>query len=285
MAVRMLTKEQETDFIGEHFESLADCCGALFGSAEGFFEHLPASIEQGKKVYETDTANPSRIIKYPDSETISFAHFTGPYQNFESAYISSAPLLGGIEHNLKLTAKYSWKNGLEGEFCGILANNREHTLSFYNPFFMRDINLFKSGGKYRVCLSALAFDIEPFKEKQITVNKGNFYKANFNGIAALNPKQAKSDFPCVTFKISGENFRSFMPSNYTCIFNAAGQIEDISYTHLFNTPIAVLRVNFGRKGQDDFPLNLYASPYVCGDYMPKEGDTIQTNLWLSGYFL
>ena len=285
MTLRILTREREKDFIGEHFEGLADCFGALFGSVEGFFEHLSKSMEQGKKVFETDTEKSACIIKYPDSETISFTHFIGPYGTFESAYIASAPLLGGVEHSIKLTNHYTWKNGLEGEFCGLLCGRQKIQLSFYNPLFMRDITIFKAGWEYKVSLAALAFDIEPFKDREIKVNTNIFNKAKKDSSHGAKFNITKKDFPFSTFKISGNSFRSFMPSNYTCIFNAAGQIENISYTHLFNASIAVLKVNFGNKEHGDFLLNLYASPYVCGAYMPKEGDTIQTNLWLSGYFI
>ncbi len=282
MALDIAAQKQETEFIGEHFEGLGDCLDALFGSAEEFFEHLPKSIERGEKIFQTNKT--AHIIKYPDSKEISFVHLIGPYETFSSAYIASAPLLGGVKHTLKLTDCYTWKNGLEGEFCGILCSDEKIVLSFYNPFFMRDIANFKTGGEYNVSLAALAFDIEPFKEQEIKVNTGAFNKAGKRELSSGRSK-IKDKFPFATLKISREVFRAFMPSNYTCIFNAAGCIEGISYTHLFNTPIAILRVNFGLKGKDDFLINLYSSPYVCGPYMPKEGDTIQTNIWLCGYFI
>lgn len=277
------SKREENGFLGKHSEVMGDVWAALFGDVEQFLHILPEELKNGKIISQGTIKNRKGYILADSRSSLPLLHLIREMNSKKNVYVSSAPLLPGIERNVKLTDIHTWKNGGEGEFAGSIKKVPYH-LYFYDPFFLTDKEKYVKNEEYKISLAALAYNIKLFKDYTFNVSKGPFYEMQLENFLKENPSKTKEDFESPVVRVSGEVFRMFFPSEIVSSFNGVGEVEDIFSCHLFDIPIYVLKVNFGHKGNDEFLVNLYVSSKICKGYIPKKGDVIETVCWLTGYF-
>ena len=283
----MTNKNQSKDtlFSGEHFQYMGNMWNSLLGDGGNLFIYLREGVEKGTMIFNTlcNGTEEAQLIAHPEEKTeIPVLYTLGPTDEGYT-FISAATLLNGIKTNMILTDMFTWDNKLEGSFAGITKGN-PRILNFYNPLFMRDKDLFAPSKDYEVSLSAIALHMELLKEETLRFSEGAGYEHDLAEFLKKNPGKTKKDFPYTELHI-GKQLRMFYTRGVVGEYETVGEIEAIESTSIFDTPIQILRVNFGHKGEDDFILNLYTSYFARGEYMPKVGDIIHTNLWLMGYIL
>ncbi len=276
------SKDKKDGFSVKHSEVMGDVWEALFGDVEQFLRILPEGLESGEIISQGTIKEKNGYILADRRCSLPLLHLIKEMNSKKKLYISSAPLLPGIERKVKLTDIYTWKNGGEGEFAGSIKKVPYH-LNFYDPFFLTDKEKYVKDKEYKISLAALAYNIKLFKDYTFSVSNGPFYEMQLEEFLKENPSKTKEDFESPVIRVSGEVFRMFFPSEIVSSFNGVGEVEDIFSCRLFDIPVYVLKVNFGHKGDDDLLVNLYVSSKICKGYIPKKGDVIETVCWLTGY--
>src|SRR5574344_817262 len=277
----------ESYFDGEHFEGFGNEWNAIFGNVGKFIvDYLKKSVADGDVVMVNKNSNNFGIASPSNSKMAIMSYIDSKGGNNE--YTSASPLMSGIDNQLILKEQYTWKNGIEGEMAAIFpfdAPLDNLTLNFYNPFYSINTDNFEIDKVQLVSLSALALDIEKMKEQKNVIENGAFYDNQLKEFLKENPEATENDFKAPTLSIDAENFRCFIPTEYTCSYEVAGQIEDIEYINSLKTKFAILKVNFGHSEIDqNFYCNVYVSEHLLKNYEPKVGEGIQSIIWLTGYF-
>lgn len=269
-------------FDGEHFEGFGDKWNAIFENFEEFFcSKFVKVIEDGTPYIEHK--NFWALTDKKDAQ-MSITTLIEKKKN-SNEVISFFPMMKGITTEVTLKDKYEWKTKIEGEFACEIPVENINTINFFDGHYCVDIDKFKKNKKVNVSFSGLAFLLDKFEEKEFEIDKGGFYEFRLKEFLDENPDKTENDFEKPIIKLSGEQFRMFMPTEYTCEYEAVGKIEDVNYQDFYGEKIAILKVNFSHTEDDEnFYCNIYASQNVLKGYEPQVNDAISTIFWLTGQF-
>ena len=273
-------------FDGEHFEGFGNKWDALFTDFEDFFCNQFAKIIQNGKPYLSHKKDNMKFFGLTDKKNKPITITTLiEVKKDANEVVSFFPMMKGITNKVILKDKHTWDSQIEGEFAGEIQTENIGTLNFFDGHYGIDIEKFEKDKKVNISFSALAFLLDKFEEKEFQIDKGAFYDFQLSKFLEKNKDKTEADFEAPIIKLSGETFRMFMPTKYACEYEAVGQIEEISYTTFYDEEITILKVNFGRKeNNDNFYCNLYASQKVLQEYKPQVDDAISTVFWLTGQF-
>lgn len=273
-------------FDGEHFEGFGDKWEAIFKNFEDFFCTKFVKVIENGNPYITHKTNNITYFGLTDNKEAPLSITTLiEVKNNSNNVISFFPMMKGITNEVILKENYTWETQIEGEFAGEVCAENINTINFFDGNYGIDIEKFQKDKKVKISLSGLAFLLDKFEEKEFKIEKGDFYELRLNEFLKENKTKTKEDFEAPIIKLTGETFRMFMPTEYTCEYEAVGQIEDISYTTFYDEEITILKVNFGHKEEDEnFYCNLYVSEKVLNGYKPQINDAISTIFWLTGQF-
>lgn len=276
----------ENYFDGEHNECYGNKWAAISENSEQFFTDIIGDcVQNGELLYvqEYDNKKYAAII-YPETSPISMLsliEITEEANVFASAY----PVLQGLDNKIKLKDTYAWEIEAEGEMAGELETNDKLILNFHNPYFVKDIQDFKFNNIQNVAFAGLAYSIERLEEQEFVIKEGSTYEFFLKKFLEENPDKTEADFEPPVHRIDADYFRMFISKKYTSLYEAAGQIKDISHTNIFDKKITILKVNFGHDEEnEEFLCNVYVSEHVLKDYVPKINDGIVCIMWLCGYF-
>ncbi len=278
-----IQNKKDENFFGEHFEGYGNKWDAIFEDSAVFMvDHLAQSVEKGSLLYRQEiNGNKFALLVYPENSPIQIMSIIQLKEN-SNEYMSAYPLMEGANNKLNLKSVYAWEALAEGEMAAETGCGR--LLNFHNPHFARDIECFESEKPKNVSLAGLAYCIEKLKEEVHTIDKGGFYEVQLKEFLQENPDKSEANFeaPKITM---GSDFRMVVSSETTSVFEAVGQIEEISCIQFLNAKMTVLKINFEHSRDDEFLYcNLYVSETTLSNYKPEIGDTISTVLWLTGYF-
>lgn len=276
----------EKYFFGEHFQGFGNKWDALFENFEKFFCEKFSHVIQNGKIYFEHIKNNKKYWALTNDKKAPITITTLIKQNKKTNdVISFFPMMKGIKNEVVLKNKYDWKSKIEGEFACILNNDNEIILNFFDGNYCLDVEKFQINKKINVSISAIAFLLDKFEEKEIEIEQGAFYESRLKEFLENNTNKTKEDFETPKIALTSDRFRMLVPTEYTCEYEGVGQIEDINSVDFFHEKITILKVNFGHKNDNDtFYCNLYVSEKVLKGYKPKINDAISSLFWLSGQF-
>ena|GEM_PF-1950242 len=278
-------EDTENTFYGEHFEALGEVWSALLGDAEKITTYLSEAIVKGKKTdQKTIVHNGEKIevimLHYPADGLIKIGILLVKSKNDDSwIFYSSFPIFNGLSNLLSITGAHTWKNGVEGSVAAERAGGPPVT--FFNPYYFKELEILVPDTEATISLSALAFCIRQAEVNEFTVDKGAFYELKLKEFLDENPDKTQEDFKPPIISMRGS--RVLLPSKYACEWKYRCSIEALCQFSFLDTVIYQLTVTF--VGDDDYEIkgHIYASQHVLENYVPKVGDDIEGILWMSGY--
>lgn len=284
----MTKNTTKTDyFTAEHDQTLGDKWTAIFGDTKKFMDKVPTAIKKGNLFFNQtiDKKITYTGLSYSNNSNISILTVVKEEKGKKETSVATiCPLMEGINNKIILKETFTWETSdAEGEFAGKTDLNK--TINFYDPIYPVDMKNFKINKVQTVSLAGLAYELRELKEQEHTINKGGFYDFQLKEFLKKNPNKTKEDFEAPKIKVSVDSFRMFISFNFACEYQIVGQIEDIKYIDFLGTKMAVLKVNFEHKQDNEFLYcNIYVSEHVLKDYVPKIGDGIEAVIWLTGFF-
>ncbi len=277
-------KDKNADYFAkEHAEDFEYVYSAMFSDIE-HLEKLPGNLVNADILLHSDVQGRTfTILKDRGDTDISMVYTLERISEGENDFLSVFPVFKGIDHAVKLKDYYTWESGGEGEFAVETAFG--DIICFYDPFYCADINNFRRNETKTVSLSALAFDIEKMEEREFTAESGNFYEYALERFLKEHPGKRKEDFAPPVIRLDASYFRMFFPRETSCMYEVAGQVEDIAFTEFSGVKFMVLKVNFKSKMNGEFfYINLYAAPHVAGSCKPEVGDAVSAVIRVFGTF-
>lgn len=131
-------------FSGKHFYAHGDKWDVLFGAAEYFLvNHLRESVQKSSIVF-TQEVNGHKYagLVCPENSPIQIMSII-EQSSKSNEYVSSYPLLEGINNNLLLKRAHAWDVLAEGEIAA--ETDCDRLINFFNPYFAKDIHNFYIG--------------------------------------------------------------------------------------------------------------------------------------------
>lgn len=270
-------------FFGEHSKGYGNIWDAVFGASEKFLVFLRKVLHDGKVMFQgLKTPNKQYAgIKYPENNKFSVLSLIEENEKSKD-YVSSYPLLIGINNEVKLKEAYSWAIEGEGEMAA--ETNLGKIINFHNPYFAVDNKNFKFDRVQTISLAGLAMTIDKMEVQEFPA-EGDTYKHFLEEFLKENPGKTEKDFETPIHRVDAEHFRMFVPTDYCSEFEIATQIEEIEYVEFLGEKIAVMKVNLEHGDDNEYLYcNIYASQHVLGKYKPKVGDGINAVVWMTGFF-
>ena len=274
----------ESYFDGEHFEGHGDKWDAIFGSIENYGEDkMRKCINSGDVVFkkEVNDINYAGIV-YPQNNDISIMSLIELKEECNE-YVSSYPIMMGINNDVKLKENYTWEVNGEGEFAAETENDK--VINFFDPYYAVDKEKYKIDKVQTISLAALAYRLDKLEEKEFVLDHGSSYEFFRDEFLKDNPDKTEADFEPPVVKLDAENFRMLIPKKYACEYEIAAPIEEIEQIEILGQKFVKLKVNLEHaKEREYLYCNIYASEYVLGKYEPQVGDGISAIIWLTGFF-
>ncbi|MDR3243475.1 MAG: hypothetical protein LBT79_01870 [Elusimicrobiota bacterium] len=269
--------------MAEHFEAHGNRWEAFnyFGGDENFTEVISNGIQKGV-IDNKGTLEDKSIVTicHPPNNDISLCSLIEK-TNKGNVFASMYPLMEGIPYKLLITAKYTWKNGIEGEIeCKYPGT---FNLSFFAPYYVKQFKNIELCKRYKIFLAGLAYMVENDTRTEFKIDKGDFYKIALKTFLEDNPNKTKKDFPYAT--VGMRNVSILLPTKYVSELEYRGPILDIEYTELLGVKIVKTKIRIVRTEEDENGLiiNLYIPEPILNGYTPKIDDCIKGVMWLTGY--
>ena len=269
MAVK-LPENNDSYFIGKHSTQYGAVWSAIFGTEKIFKEHLEMIIQNSTAMFlHVKTKNKQySCLKYPENSKFSVLSLTEKTET-RNKYISSYPLLIGLNNDVKLKESYPWENEGEGEMAAEISSGK--IINFHNPFFAIDNNNFGFNKTQTISLAGLVIKIDKQNNQEIS--------------ALCNACKHYLEELDYEVQVDTKPFRMFVPTDYCSEIEVVTQIEEIKYIEVLNEKIAVMKVNLEHNnGNEHLYCNIYASQHVLGKYKPKVRDGISAIVWMTGFF-
>lgn len=274
-------------FYGEHFEALGDIWDALYCDAEAFAkDYVEKSVKEGIVFINQKIKNNKMYgLFYPDISTVQIVSYLRELKKHSLTYISSCPVLKGCKNKLILKKKYTWTNGIEGEFAAESTTENKLLLNFFDPFYCVDQKYFDKNNCVEVNLAAVAYTANELEEREDVIDKGEFYKLKLKEFLEENPDKTEMDFEPPIVHTSSEHFRMYTPTDTTSVVEIVGLVEDISYCKYLGKNFAVLKVNLEHRKDDEYLyIDVYVSEQLLEKYKPEIGKGLHSIVWLNGFF-
>jgi hypothetical protein len=268
----------------EHFEAHGNRWSALDLSDE-MADLITTCLQEGalleRYVYKDPKKKKDILpLVYPANETVKICTINvtkGKGLVLESMF----PLLEGIQNEVVLGEKYTWKNGFEGE---VEIDINGFDSFFFAPFYKQEFTNIIKGSRAKVFLAGLASSIQDAM-MEFDVDKGPMYENGLKEFLLENPSKTKEDFHNPIVHMAG--LVMMFPTETYSEYQYRGTILSLEYVEFLGKKIAKTRVCIKRNedGEELMHINLYIPLSCCNNCTLEVGKDIQAIIWLQGYNL
>ncbi|QYZ80234.1 hypothetical protein E2N92_12740 [Methanofollis formosanus] len=168
----------------------------------------------------------------------------------------------GVVHEVEVEEVDEWMNEVEGQVRGRIGEAR---VAFFDTLYFKNREQYRSGGRYRFALSALAYQLR---------------RANPGTVTGPDGKKLSPGHMAAYLPFRGGDVDDF-------IFQTeVNQVKELTFRTrtVYQITVPLFREMHGEE-EDDVEIVLYAAEHVTGGYVPKVGDLITGAMWLQGHLV
>lgn len=190
-------------------------------------------------------------------------------------------VLDGAEFDVTVSDVEPWEYGIEGWVQGQVTPAAASVTFFDSMYFIGTAEL-RPGDRVRYRLAGLAYSLGPLKRPSFQVATGPLWadERQRRLDEGASPEQASRPVEVV---MAGAAI--FVPGQGDARDDAwfQGQIDALERFDHDGQAIYRLEMVLMRPGDEEFRLPVYASEYVLNGYVPRLGEDVEGELWVSGY--
>lgn len=202
--------------------------------------------------------------------------------NFEMSYL----LLEGEKRSIRFIEAIAGEAPYEGYFQAEPVPAFTWPLTFFNPYFMRQKDILKSGEEAEVHLAGLALFMEKAVDEPIHVDQGEYYEQQLKEFLEENPDKTKADLPYV--EIHTDCVHALFPTEYFDMYEYYGDIRTLEKIKFMSWNVYHVSLCVTARDplhNEDIFLDIFVPEGAIrtAHYTPRVGDFIRGKLWLTGY--